>query len=270
MIQVRDSFQIRFGKIDQAIDLFLRLPKEVPEVFQPAGARIELLSDISGTMYTLREAMHFRSLEAWDESSQALFARPEFQEWFKDWKQFVEDGNREFFHVEHDKGGWSGKGAVVVRSCFRALPWRVHDAVDLLKDHGAMLADSGVGQRGRVLTEARGAIGCPSSPSRPPIPSCAPSSSACSRPVDIPTSSTRLPGGPKMSSSMGTMSRSRGRRPFDERRTRSSNPASASTPRATPGPSRGPFWRARRCTRTPSGKSSGSRWSAGRKASSVG
>ena len=156
MIQVRDSFQIRFGKIDQAIDLFLRLPKEVPEVFQPAGARIELLSDISGTMYTLREAMHFRSLEAWDESSQALFARPEFQEWFKDWKQFVEDGNREFFHVEHDNGGWSGKGAVVVRSCFRALPWRVHDAVDLLKDHGAMLADSGVGQRARVLTDASG------------------------------------------------------------------------------------------------------------------
>ncbi|OGO09939.1 MAG: hypothetical protein A2Z66_10135 [Chloroflexi bacterium RBG_13_66_10] len=156
MIQVRDSFQIRFGKIDQAVDLFLRLPKEVPEVFQPAGARIELLSDISGPMYTLHEAMHFESLESWDGSLQALFARPEFQEWFKDWKQFVEDGSREFYRVEQDNGGWSGKGAVVVRSCFRALAWRVHDAVDLLKDHGAMLVDCGVGQRPRVLTDASG------------------------------------------------------------------------------------------------------------------
>jgi hypothetical protein len=107
-------------------------------------------------MYTLHEAMHFPSLEMWDSGLQGLFAAPEFQTWFRDWKQFVEDGSREFYRVEQDNGGWSAPGAVVVRSCFRALPWRVHDAVELLKDHGAMLVDLGVGLRPRVLTDGSG------------------------------------------------------------------------------------------------------------------
>ncbi len=156
MIQVRDTYQIRFGRIDQAVDLFLRLPKEVPEVLQKAGVRLELFSDISGPMYTLHEALHFETLQAWEHGRDALFAAPAFPSWFRDWKQFVEDGSREFFTVEQDNGGWSSPGAAIVRNCFRALEWRVHDAVDLLKDYGAMLAECGVGQRARVLTDASG------------------------------------------------------------------------------------------------------------------
>ncbi len=156
MIQVRDTFHIRFGKIDGAAEHFHRLLETMPSGFMPGGTRYELLTDISGPMYTLREALHFPSIQSWEDGLQALFARPEFDEWFKDWKQFVEDGSREFFHVEMDHEGWSGPGAIVVRSCFRALEWRVHEAVGLLKDHGAMLADCGVATRPRVLTDASG------------------------------------------------------------------------------------------------------------------
>jgi hypothetical protein len=156
MIQVRDTFQIRFGKIDQARDHFSRLLRELPEGFLPGESRFELLSDLSGPMYTLRECLYFDSLQGWEDGIQTLFARPEYDEWFKDWKQFVVDGAREFFRVEMDSGTWSTPGAVVVRSSFHALEWRLHDAVSLLKDHGAMLVDCGVGQRPRVLTDASG------------------------------------------------------------------------------------------------------------------
>jgi len=156
MIQVRDTFHIRFGRIDGAVKHFQRLMEAAPADFFPGGLRYELLTDLSGPMYTLREALHFPSIQAWEDGLQSLFARPEYDAWFKDWKQFVEDGEREFFRVEQDNAGWSGPGAIVVRSCFRALEWRVHETVSLLKDHGAMLADCGVATRPRVLTDASG------------------------------------------------------------------------------------------------------------------
>jgi hypothetical protein len=156
MIQVRDTFRIRFGRIDGAVSHFQRLLAETPMDSFPDVLHYELLTDLSGPMYTLREALHFPSIQHWEDGLQALFARPEYDIWFKDWKQFVEDGEREFLHVEQDNEGWSGPGAIVVRNCFRALEWRVHETVGLLKDYGAMLADCGVATRPRVLTDASG------------------------------------------------------------------------------------------------------------------
>jgi len=127
-----------------------------PADFFPGGMRSELLADPSGPMCTLRQALRFPSNQTWEDGLHSLFARPENDAWFKDREQFVEDGEREFFHVEQDIDGWSGPGAILVRSCFRALEWRVHETVSLLKDHGAMLADCGVATRPRLLTDASG------------------------------------------------------------------------------------------------------------------
>ncbi len=157
MILVRDTFRIRFGKIDQAVQHFQRLTAEFPAIFgELPGLRIELMTDISGPMFTVYDYSIFPSIQAWEDGLQVLFASAAFQDWFKDWKQYVEDGSREFFHIEKDNGGWSAPGAVIVRSCFRALEYRVHDAVALISDHGALLADSGVASRHRVLTDASG------------------------------------------------------------------------------------------------------------------
>jgi hypothetical protein len=156
MIQVRDTFHVRFGRVDGAVSHFQRLLVDMPAELFPGGVRHELLTDLSGPMYNLREALHFPSIQAWEDGLQALFARPEYDEWFKDWKQFVEDGERESFRVEQANDGWSKLGAIVVRSCFRTLEGRVHETVGLLKDHGAMLTDCGVATRPRVLTDASG------------------------------------------------------------------------------------------------------------------
>lgn len=157
MIIVRDSFQIRFGKIDQAVDHFRSLPEKFSTGFPISNdLRFELLVDISGPMYTLHEYLAFPSIQAWEEGMQNLFASTAFQEWFKHWKQYVEDGSREFYRVEKAHDGWSGTGAVIVRSCFRALEWRVHDAVALLRDHGALMTELGVATQDRVMTDASG------------------------------------------------------------------------------------------------------------------
>jgi hypothetical protein len=157
MIQVRDTFQIKFGKIDAAVDHWNRLATEVPA--WPKGRdRYEVLTDLSGEMFTLATALHLDSDDAWHRMNATVLASPEYQEWFKLFKQYVEEGQREFHTVEQANGGWSGVGAIVVRSCFRALEWRIAETLDLLKTYGAMLVDVGVGSRPRLLTAGSGRL----------------------------------------------------------------------------------------------------------------
>jgi hypothetical protein len=155
MIQVRDTYRIKFGKIDQAVDQFNRLARDVPA--WPKGRdRYEVLTDLSGEMFTLVTALHMPSLAEWEAAMPTLVGSPQYQTWFKDFKQFVEDGERCFFVVEQANDGWQGPGAVMVRSCFRCREWRIAEAVDLVKTYGAMLTDCGVGSRPRILTDASG------------------------------------------------------------------------------------------------------------------
>ena len=157
MIVASDTFQIRFGIIDQKAAHFRALAEQIPAIFPTVdGLRFELLIDISGPMYSLHQYSGFPSLQAWECSLQVLYASAAYREWFKDWKQYLEDGSREFYPIEKAPGGWSGPGAIVMRSCFRALEWRVCGAVALLSDHGALLIDLAVASRHRVMTEAGG------------------------------------------------------------------------------------------------------------------
>ena len=146
MIQVRDTFQVKFGKIDAAVDHWNRLAAVVPA--WPKGRdRYEVLTDLSGDMFALSTALHLDSDDAWHKMNATVLASPEYQEWFKLFKQYVEEGHREFHTVEQANPGWSGVGAIVVRTCFRALEWRVEETLELLRTYGAMLIDQGVGSR---------------------------------------------------------------------------------------------------------------------------
>jgi hypothetical protein len=51
MIQVRDVYQLRFGRIDQAVNLFQRMPAVAGRTGELAY-RQHALTDISGPMYT--------------------------------------------------------------------------------------------------------------------------------------------------------------------------------------------------------------------------
>ena len=51
MIQIRDVLQVKFGKIDQAVELFTQLSQPVSERVV-MGQHFEVLTDITGEMYS--------------------------------------------------------------------------------------------------------------------------------------------------------------------------------------------------------------------------
>jgi hypothetical protein len=52
MLQIRDVLQVRFGKIDQAVELFTQPSTPASERIV-MGKHFEVLTDITGDMYTL-------------------------------------------------------------------------------------------------------------------------------------------------------------------------------------------------------------------------
>ena len=52
MIQIRDVLQVKFGKIDQAVELFTQLSLPVSDRVV-MGQHFEVLTDITGKMYNL-------------------------------------------------------------------------------------------------------------------------------------------------------------------------------------------------------------------------
>jgi len=152
MIQVRDVLQARFGKIDQAVDLFKNLPASYPA----APLHFSVLTDISGEMYTIINEAVVENLGDWERTQTQQFVLPEFASWFKQFQLFIEGGRREYYHVEGDYQDWSRAGVIVVRESYRAHKWQIQQAVSLLQRYGALLCDRAVGQRPRILTDASG------------------------------------------------------------------------------------------------------------------
>ncbi|MBI3361383.1 MAG: hypothetical protein HY023_09770 [Chloroflexi bacterium] len=155
MIQIRDVFQVKFGKIDQAVTLFARLSKMSP-AYTTADTHYHVLTDISGPMYSLVTELMLPSLGEWEAGRDKLFSQTEFADWFREFQLLIEAGRREYYTIEGHCDEWSRPGVIVVRQVFRALKWQIRPTVSLLQRYGAMLADSGVGRRPRILTDASG------------------------------------------------------------------------------------------------------------------
>jgi hypothetical protein len=155
MIQIRDVLQVKFGKIDQAVELFTQL--QTPQAEEMVGGeQFEVLTDITGSMYTLVYGSVFKSLAEFAELRDRQFAHPEFADWFKQFQLFVEGGRREYYNLESSLKSWSQPGVVIVRESYRAYKWQIHRAVELLERYGDLLVDRGVGKNPRILTDASG------------------------------------------------------------------------------------------------------------------
>lgn len=155
MIQIRDVLQVKFGKIDQAVELFTQLPTPDSQKIV-MGEYFAVLTDITGAMYTLVSEFVMESLAAFVEVRDQQYAHPDFGEWFKQFQLFVEGGRRDYYTIEGGIKSWSRPGVVVVRECYQAYKWQIGRAVELLQRYGAMLEDRGVGSNPRVLTDASG------------------------------------------------------------------------------------------------------------------
>lgn len=155
MIQVRTVYQVKFGKIDQAVALFSRLPALIPPE-SASGTHYHLLTDISGSMYTLVEEIMIPTLGDWESTRDLLFNHSSFADWFKEFQIIVEGGRHEFYTVEGDCKDWSRPGVMVIRQVYRALKWQIRSAVTLLQRYGALMVDAGAGRNPRILTDVSG------------------------------------------------------------------------------------------------------------------
>jgi hypothetical protein len=155
MIQVRDKLQVKFGKIDQAVELFTKA--SFAAMGWPAlGQRFEVLTDVSGPMYTMISAFVAPDLGEFERQRDRQFEQPEFEPWFKQYQLFIEGGRREFYNLEGEYESWSAPGRIVVRESYQAFKWQIQSAVGLLQRYGALMAGMGVGQHPRILTDASG------------------------------------------------------------------------------------------------------------------
>jgi hypothetical protein len=155
MIQVRDILQVKFGKIDQAVELFTNLPAPKPR-YMAADDHFNMLTDISGSMYTLVNEFTVASLGEWEKERDRLYEQPNYAAWFKQFQLFIEGGRREYYTIEGKYGSWSRPGVIVVREQYRAHKWQMQTAVSLLERYGALLEDRGVGRNPRIMTDASG------------------------------------------------------------------------------------------------------------------
>lgn len=95
MILVRDVFQARYGKGGELVGLFKEARQKWPERF--AG---RILTDLSGSFFTVVTETEVASLGDWEYRLAAIFALPDFGHWFNRMTPLVESGRRELYNIE--------------------------------------------------------------------------------------------------------------------------------------------------------------------------
>ncbi len=95
MILVRGVFQAKYGKGGDLVALFKEAHEKWPESYAD-----RVLTDVSGTFFTVVVETEVESLAEWERRATEVFAIPEFGEWFARMTPLVESGRREFYNIE--------------------------------------------------------------------------------------------------------------------------------------------------------------------------
>ena len=95
MIVVRDVFQAKYGKGGDLVALFKEARQEWPQ-----GYADRILTDVSGSFFTVVVETQVESLAEWERRAAEIFAVPEFGGWFARMTPLVESGRREFYNIE--------------------------------------------------------------------------------------------------------------------------------------------------------------------------
>lgn len=95
MIVVRDVFQARYGRGGELVALF----KEAYQQW-PTDYATRVLTDASGTFFTVVTETEFEDLGAWQAAQAEYMAMDGFGDWFERMVPLVESGRREFYNVE--------------------------------------------------------------------------------------------------------------------------------------------------------------------------
>jgi len=96
MILVRDVFQIKFGKMKDALAAW----KEIGNTFDATSrAQRRLLTDLVGKYYTLVLESTFESLDEWENFGRTTMANDQWRKRYQDAAAFIESGHREIFNI---------------------------------------------------------------------------------------------------------------------------------------------------------------------------
>ena len=96
MIVVREVFQAKYGKGD---DLVTLCEEESAMWTEATGCSARLLTDVSGTFFTVVWETEVESLARWEEALTSTLGRAEFAEWFERMVPLVDSGRRDFYTV---------------------------------------------------------------------------------------------------------------------------------------------------------------------------
>ena len=95
MIVVRDIFQVKFGKMKEAKDVWKEMLKLFPA---EARAKLRLLTDLTGQYYTLVMENTHKNMTEW-ESSMAQMGDPGMGALYQKFIPLVDSGKREIFTI---------------------------------------------------------------------------------------------------------------------------------------------------------------------------
>jgi hypothetical protein len=96
MILVRNTFQVKFGKMKEA----LALMKESAAMMKTAGHKPgRLLTDLTGPYYTLVLEAEYESLADMERVSTEMMKEMGWRDWYQKFCAFVDSGRRELFTI---------------------------------------------------------------------------------------------------------------------------------------------------------------------------
>jgi hypothetical protein len=95
MIVVRSVFKAKYGKGGELVALF-------KEAMSSWGADLNyrILTDLSGSFFTVVTEEEAESFEAWQKRRDDIFSHAEFAGWFAKMEKLVQSGSREFYTIE--------------------------------------------------------------------------------------------------------------------------------------------------------------------------
>ncbi len=98
MIVERIVFQAKYGKGDELVALMKQMSKDMPA--SGTGRNFRVLTDRSGTFFTVVVEMEWESLGEWEKGFAQMFSDRKAQEAMDRSVALIESGRREFYNVE--------------------------------------------------------------------------------------------------------------------------------------------------------------------------
>ena len=95
MIVVRDVFIAKYGKGGELAAHFKNAVEQFPDFTLD-----RILTDVSGTFFTVITEVTLDSLSDWEKYRGKIFSEPGFGDWFAKMVPMVESGSREFLNIE--------------------------------------------------------------------------------------------------------------------------------------------------------------------------